>query len=195
MNVEPKRLIVFECEGEAHPKGSMKAVPIPGHNGPFLWLAQNLRVNMQVADSNNKVKPYMRRLAKAAVGAFTGTVVTGKGSRYSDQCAEVLSDRPLILRVTVEKLRPQSHYLTDGVRLRKGAPLYPDTKPDMGKLIRAVEDALENVIYTNDSRIIRHETEKRYGERDRTIVEILALPKNADELAAWDSIDVFAEVD
>ena len=52
----------------------------------------------------------------------------------------------------------------------KSAPkkrLYPETKPDLDNLTKAILDALEGIIYTNDSRIVRKNLEKVYGSPPR----------------------------
>lgn len=59
--------------------------------------------------------------------------------------------------------RPDGHWLSPG-RLRKGAPAHPEVKPDLSKLVRAVEDALIGVVYRDDSRVVRYgEMGKRYA--------------------------------
>lgn len=41
--------------------------------------------------------------------------------------------------------------------------LHPATKPDLDNLVKAVKDALEGVLYTNDSRIVEIAARKVYG--------------------------------
>lgn len=55
--------------------------------------------------------------------------------------------------------------------------VYPSTKPDLEKLVRAIMDELEGLIYDNDSRFIDHYTHKRYADDEHPIgVEIAIAP-------------------
>lgn len=55
-------------------------------------------------------------------------------------------------------------YLADGHTLKKGARRYPDTAPDIDKLTRAMLDALTDVAFTNDARVVTCLATKRYAE-------------------------------
>jgi Holliday junction resolvase RusA-like endonuclease len=50
--------------------------------------------------------------------------------------------------------------------------LFPDTKPDHDNLEKAVYDALEKVIYINDSRIVTKHFKKRWGNPPRVEITI-----------------------
>ena len=76
---------------------------------------------------------------------------------------EQLLDGPLVMEATFYLLRPKS---------RPKRELYPDRKPDLDNLVKSVKDALEGVIYTNDSRIVDEVTRKRYGDPPRVEVTI-----------------------
>ena len=76
---------------------------------------------------------------------------------------EQLLDRPLILEATFYLLKPKS---------RPKYEIYPDRKPDLDNLVKCLKDALEGVIYTNDSRIVKENLQKVYGDPPRVEVEI-----------------------
>jgi len=76
---------------------------------------------------------------------------------------EKLLDGPLALEATFYRLKPKS---------KPKKYLYPDTKPDLDNLIKSVKDALEGIIYTNDSRIVDEVVRKRYGDPPRVEVTI-----------------------
>ena len=70
-------------------------------------------------------------------------------------------DEPLVLGAVFIMTRPLDHITKatqklerNKQRLKKSAASRPSFKPDLSKLIRAVEDALEGVVFKNDSRII-----------------------------------------
>jgi len=74
-----------------------------------------------------------------------------------------LFDGPLLIEATFYRTRPKS----------KPKAKYPATKPDLGNLIKSVCDALQGVIYTNDSRFVDKLLHKRYGDPPRVEIKIL----------------------
>lgn len=64
-----------------------------------------------------------------------------------------LLDGPLACQIVFWLPRPQSRPKRDR---------YPDRKPDLDNLAKAVLDALEGVVYTQDSRIVTKVLHKRY---------------------------------
>lgn len=74
---------------------------------------------------------------------------------------------PLILVARFEQMRPKSHYGTGrnaGV-LKAGAPLYPTSPPDTTKLLRAVEDALNGVLWEDDRLVVIQQASKVYAAK------------------------------
>ena len=70
---------------------------------------------------------------------------------------------PIVLECEFVFQRPPSHLRKDG-GLRSGKPLEHTYKPDLSKLVRAVEDALTRVIYHDDSQITDYgATRKRWA--------------------------------
>ena len=53
---------------------------------------------------------------------------------------------------------------------------YPETKPDLDNLLKSLTDAMEGIIYTNDSRIVRKVVSKEYGDPPRVEVEVSPMP-------------------
>ena len=78
-----------------------------------------------------------------------------------------LLDCLLVVSLTFFKPRPKAHYGTgrNERTLKNSAPAAPGVAPDAGKLARAVEDALTNVVWTNDARIVSGFHAKRYIHR------------------------------
>jgi crossover junction endodeoxyribonuclease RusA len=84
-------------------------------------------------------------------------------------------DGPVYVKLVYVRKRNDSDYLTDGVTLRKGAPRYPATAPDIDKLTRAMLDSLTGVAFTNDARVVAAPDFKRFAaldERERVLVDI-----------------------
>jgi crossover junction endodeoxyribonuclease RusA len=59
--------------------------------------------------------------------------------------------------------RADGHFVTSGA-LAKRAPLFP-RRPDVSKLLRAIEDAMTGVVYVDDSQVTRAVVSKRYAIR------------------------------
>ena len=111
---------------------------------------------MFVRDSAKGSRPWKTRVAQAA-----GEAMNGDG----------LLDGPLLLTVQFIVPRPKGHY---GVRgLRPSAPAYPTVRPDVTKLVRAVEDALTGIVWRDDSQVVSQHAAKVYGEPARCEVQVI----------------------
>lgn len=51
----------------------------------------------------------------------------------------------------------------------------PDRKPDLSKLVRALEDGLSNIAFCDDARIVKIVASKSYGSPPRAEVEVQEL--------------------
>jgi Holliday junction resolvase RusA-like endonuclease len=67
--------------------------------------------------------------------------------------------------------RPKAHRGAKG--LKPSAPHHHTTKPDTTKLLRCLEDALTNVIWRDDTQVVRQHVSKNYGDPERTEVRIV----------------------
>jgi len=74
-----------------------------------------------------------------------------------------LLDGALALQVTFYLPRPRS-----APKRRR----YPEVKPDLDNLVKAVKDALEGLFWVNDSRIVELVARKRYGDPPRVEIEV-----------------------
>lgn len=86
-------------------------------------------------------------------------------------------DRPVAMSLVFVRSRGDD-YLADGHTLKKGAARFPDTAPDIDKLVRAILDGLTGVAFVNDSRVVSLTATKRFAERgeaEKVEVEITAL--------------------
>lgn len=75
---------------------------------------------------------------------------------------------PLTGAIEVELLfqmpRPKSHFTSNGITLRPGAPLQHVTRPDCLKLARSTEDAMTGKCYADDAQIVREVIEKAFSD-------------------------------
>lgn len=91
-----------------------------------------------------------------------------------------LFDGPVRLELTFVRSRPKSHFRTgrNSHLLRSGAPHYPDTRPDLTKMLRAVEDALKGIVWRDDGQVVGQSNWKQYGEAERAEISVEQLPRN-----------------
>lgn len=120
--------------------------------------------NGVMIESSKLVKPWRQDVRAAALDAIEAggpTFPTG----------------PVSLAVTFRVARPKGHYRTGrhAALLRDSAPVWPWTKPDVSKLVRATEDAL---------------TEAGVWRDDAQVVELCAWKEYANEFPVGASITV-----
>ena len=102
---------------------------------------------------------------------FTTTYTPKKTEQWEDMIRlQILKHRPeklldsaIALKAVFVLQRPKSI-----PKKRK----YPETKPDLDNLLKSLTDAMEGIIYTNDSRIVKKQVEKIYGDPPRVEVEV-----------------------
>lgn len=141
--------ITFTVEGKPATAGSYRGFTYKRKSG-------GMGVRMEAADP--KAPLWRNAVAIAAREAYDGPLLTG----------------PIILEVRIEFPRPKGHFGTGrnaGV-LKASAPRWHIQKPDLGKCIRAIEDALKGVLFRDDSQIFHHVTGKCWGERYHTEVTL-----------------------
>lgn len=128
----------FRVDGEAVPQGSM--VPFIGKY-----------------DGKARLKPSNEK-ALEAWRKYVAEVATYRRPHWLGE----LWDGPIGVSYLFVRQRGDD-YLADGVTLKKGARRLPDTAPDSDKLERAINDALTDVLFTNDARITDWAGRKRFA--------------------------------
>lgn len=98
-----------------------------------------------VTDDNPNTKPWRASVALAALAVRPAALLAG----------------PLTLLVRFYLPRPKS--------LAK-RHVEPVKKPDLSKLVRAIEDALSGVIWHDDAQVVQITASKHYGTPGATIV-------------------------
>jgi Holliday junction resolvase RusA-like endonuclease len=116
----------------------------------------------RMIESSRKLAPWRALVSRVAAEAMEG---------------KQLLDEPLWMAATFAFWRPKAHYRTGKYAdmLKPSAPSAPMSYPDIEKLVRAINDAIEGIVFRNDSQIARLFAEKTYRE----------------QLGAWVSIGPF----
>ena len=97
----------------------------------------------------------------------------------ADFASQEMNGRPLLsgpLRAwfTFYFIRPKSHYGTgrNADKLKSSAPSHPTGPPDALKLSRGTEDAMQGVVYRNDSQIVSECLYKEYGPSAQACIHL-----------------------
>lgn len=104
-----------------------------------------------LAESSKRNKPWRQE-------------VSGTAMLYRQQ---PLWDQAIKLKVTFYTARPKS---LAKKKLRRAS------RPDLSKLVRSIEDAMEGIIYKDDGRIDHIEARKKFGDPARVVIEMWHLP-------------------
>jgi Holliday junction resolvase RusA-like endonuclease len=142
-------IIKFDVAGKPVPRGSKRAFPIRRKDG-----------SLGVAVSDNtgeRGRLWMAMVQDAARSALPADWVPRSG--------------PVRLFIVFQLRRPKAHYTTRGA-VKSSAPAYPIVRPDLTKLLRAIEDALTGVVWRDDSQIVFQAVSKEYADADGTSVVV-----------------------
>jgi Holliday junction resolvase RusA-like endonuclease len=172
--------ITFTVLGSPQTAGSKQSF-VPLHRTtkqPFR--NKNGGIVVSTVDDNPKSKSWKKVVAKAAKDAYRGPLLDG----------------PLIVTFRFYRPRPKNHFVKFGLSKIGSASLAPDTRPDVLKLARAAEDALNEIIYADDAQIVEEHLFKCWGEPARLEVEIKQLVESevllfetrVDDRPPWEKI-------
>lgn len=112
-----------------------------------------------VIDACDKSRDWKTTVAQCASDAWNG---------------EPLMTGPIRLTIVFCVARPRAHYGAKG-SLKLSAPTYPTTRPDLTKLVRAIEDALTGVIWRDDAQVVSQTVMKIYDEFFHTEITIVEM--------------------
>lgn len=145
MTTPTQRILSFAVLGTPAPQGSFRAA----------YSAKSKRAF--VIQSCKRTMPWRQEVAAKAEVAMLA-------SRFD------LFTGPLKLTAYFFMPRPKGHYGKNG--LRPSAPPFPDKKPDLSKLVRAIEDAMTGIVYVDDAQIVLYDVSKRYAHETKAGVVI-----------------------
>ena len=147
-------MIQFTVYGKPQPQGSSRAFMIKGR--PV------------ITSSNKKLKPYRQEIAQTALEA------RDKNIAPSGLPVEMVFGKhePVVLEVNFFMTKPPSVP-------KKRTQLV--VKPDLDKLIRAVNDALTGIIFLDDAQVVQVRATKNYGAPERTVIMVKAFEEEEDD--------------
>lgn len=155
--------VSFTVHGVSAPAGSKRG----------FYNAKTQRVI--VTDASDRSRPWKALVADAAAQAMTFHGDDGT-SGYRPLLAG-----PLLVEMTFWMPRPKTHFGSgkNAQTLKPSAPRYHTSAPDVLKLARAVEDAMQGVVYTNDAQIAAEILTKPYGSPARCEVRVSQIQQAA----------------
>lgn len=154
--MKARKVLEFRVFGVPQPRGSKKAITVPGRRRGLL------------IDDNNKSKPWMQVVSFYAKRAMQDAGLTAPLAG------------PLCLKVIIFRERPKGHLRVNGA-VKPSAPAFPATKPDSSKYMRAVEDAMSKIVYGDDGQLVDSWPSKRWG-KPGVLIEIYRLPATVADL-------------
>lgn len=131
-----EHIFAFFVPGRPIPQGSMAAITIGGK----ARIVHSKRKS-KTGKPRESVQSWRKRAAHAAREAMEGEPFDGP-------------------------VRVSAVFALDKPKSRRKRDEYPDRKPDLDKLARALGDALEGVVVTQDSRIVEWRVRKRWSGED-----------------------------
>lgn len=179
-------LLGVEVSGEHVPAGSKKGMAVRYKDADGRWRVKvttdrngNQHAQVTVSDVNSS------KLKKRAKVIQTEVLEAARLIGY----VMPNSATPLAAICTFYKPRPKAHYGTgaNAEKLKDSAPAYPISAPDCTKLWRGFEDALNGVIWHDDSRIVGQPVFEDFVERweePLTRFTLYALPATVGERRA-----------
>jgi Holliday junction resolvase RusA-like endonuclease len=169
--------IEFRVLGRSAPGGSKDTGVIyrAGPNG----------TKIPVTDATGKIKTFVRDQSGDA-GKHWRSAVAQAGNEALD--GQDLLDAALYVELTIIRKRGPGHYGQGRNRGRvlPSAPKYPAVAPDITKLVRSTEDALNGILWRDDSRNVAMAVEKVYaepGEPEGAEIRVWVLPDRVGVLA------------
>lgn len=111
-----------------------------------------------IESAGQRVKDWRGDVKDAAAGAMLGQMAAGLAGTGPLVTSPTLLG-PLLLSVAFTMPKPKS--------APKTRRTWPDRRPDLDKLVRAVMDALTGIVFADDAQVIRLQAAKSYpGEEE-----------------------------
>ena len=157
-------MIEFTVYGQPQPAGSKRAFAIRKASGTPTG-------QVVVTDDNPRSRSWKQEVRSKAAEAMRDAAIEERGG--FDPSPDFLAG-PLYLVLRFYLRRPQGHYGTgrNAEVVKPSAPERPIVKPDLTKLVRAVEDAMTGIVWRDDASVVAQMVTKHYGAPERVEVEV-----------------------
>ena len=139
-------MVQFFVHGVPAPKGSAIAIQGKRLGPPCAKCGVTKRGRPIVIPASGKTKPWEKVIRGACLAAL---------ERQEKICG------PVKVTLVFYMPRPKKHYLKHG--LRDNAPHWHESRADIDKLCRSTNDALTDLVFEDDCKIVRLISEKVYA--------------------------------
>lgn len=160
----------FTAIGSPATKGSVVAFVPKKKDGSLATKPDGSPMVVKHDDTGKKGKTWATQVSGAAFEAMVAGNIA------------LMRDVPLVFGVDFYLPRPKSHFRSgrNSHLLAATAPIAPCTRPDVDKLLRAVLDALKNVVYADDGQVAAVIAHKHFGEPARAEITVCPVLPAAD---------------
>jgi Holliday junction resolvase RusA-like endonuclease len=100
----------------------------------------------------------------------------------SEHAPAALLEGPLLLSVSIYRSIPKSFSKKKTAQAEAGE-LRPTSKPDVDNYVKGIKDALNKVIWKDDSQIVSVTVAKFYSQKPRIEVKVQALEEQVQQLS------------
>ncbi len=100
----------------------------------------------------------------------------------AEHAPSALLEGPLLLNVTVYRSIPKSFSKKKTAQAEAGE-LRPTSKPDVDNYVKGIKDALNKVIWKDDSQVVSVMVAKFYSQKPRIEVKVQALEEQVQQLS------------
>lgn len=144
-------------------KVEVRGLPKPAGSKRVFLVGKGADRRPVVTDDCAKGRDWRATVQHAIAAVYRGDPLTG----------------PLRVAFHFTVPRPAGHVGRRG--LLPSAPEYPARRPDVTKLIRAVEDAATGLLWVDDAQIVSQTAVKRYGPSVGVLIHCRRLERQASE--------------
>ncbi|MFT9848496.1 RusA family crossover junction endodeoxyribonuclease [Aneurinibacillus sp. REN35] len=100
----------------------------------------------------------------------------------ADHAPSVLLVGPLLLKISIYRSIPKSFSKKKTVQA-EAREIRPTSKPDVDNYVKGIKDALNKVIWKDDSQIVSIVAEKFYSQKPRIEVKVQAMEEQIQQLS------------
>lgn len=119
-----------------------------------------------VARKGKGGKSYLANITPEKTATYESTVALFAAQ---EMAGRPLLEGALFLEVEAFYARPKSHP-------KKNPPMWVTKKPDASNVLKAIEDALNGVVYRDDAQIAHAVIVRRYGDAPGVNIRVACLP-------------------
>lgn len=165
-SVEHLPIVEIVIDGIARPQGSKSARVLMKDGKPVL--TDDGRPVVVMFEASKHLRRWRKHCRESARRQYRGEPFTG-----AVHC-----------EMEFRFQRPEAHFRKAG--LSRSAPRFHTSKPDLAKIVRAVEDALTGIVWADDAQVVQGRNRKTWTHSEPGVrVRIIPLTDEQQEATLW----------